>query len=315
MKTIVITGHRGFIGGYLTKTCLDKGWMVYGIDKITYASNNFLEKYQNHPNYKANHLDICTLKSEYLPEVDYVINAAAETHVDNSIAGNDNFLKSNINGVHNLLEVIRNKGHNKPIFLQFSTDEVYGDISKGSHKETDILKPSNPYSATKASADMLVMGWARTYNLPYIIIRPTNNYGIGQYVEKLIPRSIKCLSLNKQIPLHNNGLPIRSWLHAQDTADAIITIIESGVKNEIFNIGGSCEKTNKEVVYSIIKEYYRDTNFKLDSIIDFSYNRQGQDIRYSLDDSKLRKLGWSPKKDLYKELPSIVEFYKNNYIW
>ena len=258
--------------------------------------------------------DINDLK--FLYDCDYIINTAAETHVGNSIANSDDFIHSNINGVHNLLELIRNhrgENSNKPIFLHFSTDEVYGDINNGSHKETDLLHPSNPYSATKSAADQLVLAWARTYNLPYIIVRPTNNYGVGQYVEKLIPKACKYLKLNKKIPLHNNGTPIRNWLHAQDTAEAIVTIINSEVKNEIFNIAGGFEQKNIDTVKKIIKVYLGKTNYS--SYIDDSYQRKGQDVRYALDDMKLRSLGWSPKKTFDKELPKIVKYYKNKFIW
>jgi dTDP-glucose 4,6-dehydratase len=246
-----------------------------------------------------------------------VINTAAESHVGNSLANSDEFVSSNINGVHNLLELIKNhRGENskKPIFLHFSTDEVYGDIEDGAHTETDLLKPSNPYSATKAAADMLVLAWARTYNLPYIIVRPTNNYGIGQYVEKLIPKACKYLRLGRKIPLHNNGTPIRNWLHAQDTANAVITIIESGVENEIYNICGGFEQSNLETIKKILILKGKDIN-NLDQYIDFSTNRPGQDVRYALDDSKLRALGWEPKSNFDWELQFITEYYKRKFIW
>lgn len=323
IKTIIISGCCGFIGSYITRACLQKGWYVKGIDKLTYASDKYLldEFYQN-PNFSFVRCDINDL--EFLYDCDYFINTCAETHVGNSIVNSDEFIKSNINGVHHLLELIKDhRGENseKPIFMQFSTDEVYGDLEgNGAHLETDILKPSNPYSASKAAADMLVLAWARTYNLPYIIVRPTNNYGIGQYVEKLIPKTCKCLRLGKKIPLHNSGTPIRNWLHAQDTADAIITIIESGVKNEIYNIAGGFEQSNIDVVENIVKEYYKDEinwNFgHLLNYTDLSYSRKGQDIRYALDDSKLRSLGWSPKANFDMELVQIVEHYKNSkFIW
>ena len=157
------------------------------------------------------------------------------------------FVESNIKGVHNLLELIKNhRGENseKPILLHFSTDEVYGDIEVGEHTEEDLLKPSNPYSATKAAADQLILAWARTYKLPYIIVRPTNNYGIGQYSEKLIPKAIKYLELGRKIPLHENGDPVRNWLHVEDTAEAILTIIKSNNINEIYNISGNLEQSN-----------------------------------------------------------------------
>jgi dTDP-glucose 4,6-dehydratase len=249
-------------------------------------------------------------------DCDYIINTAAETHVGNSIVRSDDFLHSNVNGVHHLLELIRNfrqEGKDQPILIHFSTDEVYGDIKNGAHTETDILKPSNPYSATKAAADMLILAWARTYNLPYIIVRPTNNYGIGQYVEKLIPKSVKYLSLGRNIPLHNGGTPIRNWLHADDTADAVIVIIDSNKTNEIYNICGGYEQSNIETFSKILSCYNGKT--QASDYINLSFNREGQDVRYALDDSKLRTLGWFPKKDFNSELPMIVKYYENNFIW
>ena len=185
MKIVYVTGCLGFIGSYITRKCLERGWYVKGVDKITYAANkNLLEEFEQYENFSFVYCDINDLK--FLYDCDYVINTAAETHVGNSITDSKDFIHSNIDGVHNLLQLIKNhRGENvkKPILFHFSTDEVYGDIDTGSHTETDLLKPSNPYSATKAAADMLIMAWARTYNLSYIIVRPTNNYGIGQYVE------------------------------------------------------------------------------------------------------------------------------------
>ena len=315
MKVVYVTGCLGFIGSYITQTCLDKGWYVKGVDSMTYAANkHLLTKFKKYSNFSFVHCDINDLK--FLYDCDYIINTAAETHVGNSIANSDDFVHSNVNGVHNLLELIRNhRGENsqKPIFLHFSTDEVYGDIELGSHTELDLLHPSNPYSATKAAADQLVLAWARTYDLPYIIVRPTNNYGIGQYVEKLIPKSCKYLKLGKKIPLHNNGTPIRNWLHAQDTANAVITVIESGATNEIYNIAGGFEQENIVTVEKIIKEYLGEVEYT--SYIDTSINRKGQDVRYALNDSKLRSLGWEPIKHFDQELPQIVEYYKHKFIW
>lgn len=229
MKRVVyVTGCLGFIGSYITRKCLDKGWYVKGVDKITYASNRtLLDEFKQYPNFSFVHCDINDLK--FLYDCDYVINTAAETHVGNSIASSQEFVKSNVDGVHNLLELIKNhRGENaqKPTLIHFSTDEVYGDIEEGAHTEDHLLKPSNPYSATKAAADMLIMAWGRTHKVPYMIIRPTNNYGIGQYVEKLIPKAVKLLSLDRMIPLHNHGTPSRNWLHADDTAEAVMTLIE-----------------------------------------------------------------------------------------
>jgi dTDP-glucose 4,6-dehydratase len=242
-----------------------------------------------------------------------VVNTAAETHVDNSIVGSDVFLKSNINGVHHLLGLIQQKSRfNMPTLIHFSTDEVYGDIVNGAHVETDLLKPSNPYSATKAAADMLVQAWARTFNIPYVIVRPTNNYGIGQYVEKLIPKTIKYLQLGRKIDLHDRGQPRRTWLHINDTAQAVYTIIQSNVKNEIFNISGNYEDSNLNVVNKIFNEFGIQFDYE-QHITDLA--RPGQDVRYAIDDSKLRQLGWRPQANFDTEIARIVEYYRQNFVW
>ena len=314
MKVVYITGCLGFIGSHVTRLCLDQGWYVRGIDKCTYAANlNLLTEFHEYDNFEFENEDINDIK--FLYECDYVINTAAETHVGNSISNSDAFIKSNIDGVHNLLNLIKNYRHESPklpTLLHFSTDEVYGDIDEGAHTETDLLKPSNPYSATKAAADMLVLAWSRTYNLPYVIVRPTNNYGVGQYVEKLIPKTCKYLKLDKKVPLHNNGTPIRNWLHAHDTARAIITIINKGVQNEIYNIAGGFEQSNYDTVSKVIKAY---NGGDIENHLDLTYSRVGQDVRYALDDSKLKSLGWRPVVSFDDTLISIVEYYKNKFIW
>ena len=316
MKLVVITGCLGLIGSYVTRECLSKGWKVYGIDKCTYAANQeFLQEFLNNKNFSFVRADISKLK--YLPDCDYVINVAAESHVGNSIIDSADFIHTNINGVKNLLDLIRVKPSNvddKPIFFHFSTDEVYGDIEAGSHVETDILKPSNPYSASKAAADMLVLAWARTYGVKYVILRPTNNYGIGQYPEKLIPLSVKLLMRGKKIRLHDEGTPIRNWLHSHDTATAVTSIIESGVTNEIFNVAGGFEQKNADTVKKIINCYYNTDKNWLD-YVDLSFKRPGQDVRYALSDEKLQSLGWAPQKNFDDEITHIVSYYTNNFKW
>lgn len=315
-KIVYVTGCLGFIGSYVTRLCLEKGWYVKGVDKITYAANkNLLKEFQQYPNFSFVHCDINDLT--FLYDCDYIINTAAETHVGNSIANSDDFVKSNINGVHNILQLIKNYRQENakiPTLLHFSTDEVYGDIIDGAHTEQDLLKPSNPYSATKAAADMLILAWNRTYGIPYVIVRPTNNYGIGQYVEKLIPKACKYLKLGRKIPLHNNGSPIRNWLHAEDTARAVISIIEAEVKNEIYNICGGFEQSNLKTIEKLLKAFDLDVN-NINDFVDFSCNRVGQDVRYALDDSKLKLIGWKPIKNFDNELKSIVEYYKHKFIW
>jgi dTDP-glucose 4,6-dehydratase len=317
MKVVYVTGCLGFIGSYVTRKCLQRGWYVKGVDKITYAANKtLLAEFRQYDNFSFVHCDINDLK--FLYDCDYVINTAAETHVGNSIASSTEFVKSNIDGVHNLLELIKNhRGENssKPTLIHFSTDEVYGDIEEGYHDEKHLLKPSNPYSATKAAADMLVMAWGRTHHIPYMIIRPTNNYGIGQYVEKLIPKTVKSLNLGRRIQLHNNGEPFRNWLHADDTAEAVMTMIEMGEVGEIYNVAGGFEQRNMEAVQSILDSFYDKKVDNLTDFIDLNYNRPGQDVRYALEDSKLRALGWKPKKVFKDEIKHIVKYYKHKFIW
>ena len=316
MKIVYITGCLGFIGSYVTRKCLDLGWRVFGIDKITYAANiSALDTFKKYKNFRFEEIDIKDMK--FLHDCDYVINTAAESHVGNSIINSDDFINSNVLGTKNLLELVRNRPQNeggRPVFFHFSTDEVYGDISEGVHTEEDLLKPSNPYSASKAAADMLILAWARTYGIDYVILRPTNNYGIGQYPEKLIPLSIKNLNRGKKIRLHNMGEPTRNWLHADDTAEAVMTIIDSGEKNQIFNIAGGFEQKNIVTIEKVIREYYK-IYARWEEYIDLSYNRVGQDVRYALDDSKLRSLGWEPKKVFDEEIKSIVRYYKNKFVW
>jgi len=316
-KVVYVTGCLGLIGSHITKACLNKGWYVKGVDSITYAANkDLIKEFASNSRFSFVHADINDLK--FLYECDYIINTAAETHVGNSIANSDKFISSNINGVHNILELLKNYRQETtkvPILLHFSTDEVYGDIEKGAHTEKDLLKPSNPYSATKAAADQLILAWGRTYKIPYIIVRPTNNYGVGQYVEKLIPKACKYLELNRKIPLHNSGTPIRNWLHASDTAKAVITIIQSGVQNEIFNIAGGYEQTNYDTIKKVIQSYQNISIFDMEDYTDMSYLRPGQDIRYALDDSKLRNLGWEPEAQFDNELDKIIKYYKSKFIW
>lgn len=316
MKRVVyVTGCLGFMGIHVTQACLDAGYYVIGVDKMTYASNHWaLLKFMENQHFKWLQKDINDL--DRLVDCDYIINMAAETHVDNSIMSSGVFLHSNVNGVHHLLELIRQiPRYKQPTLLHFSTDEVYGDISQGSHTELDLLKPSNPYSASKAAGDMLITAWARTYGIKYVIVRPTNNYGVGQYVEKLIPKSIKYLELGRKIDLHDRGNPVRTWLHATDTARAVIAIVEHSGINEIYNISGNTELPNREVIKKILNLYHgenKDHCWK-DFVIDSQ--REGQDVRYSIDDSKLKILGWSPQANFDSALVEIVEHYRKNFVW
>lgn len=314
-KVVYVTGCLGFMGVHVTRACLAAGYYVIGVDKMTYASNVWvLGEFLENERFKWIQKDINDL--DRLVDCDYIINMAAETHVDNSIMSSGVFLHSNVTGVHHLLELIRQiPRYKQPVLLHFSTDEVYGDIEQGSHTEQDLLHPSNPYSASKAAGDMLILAWARTYGLKYVIVRPTNNYGIGQYVEKLIPKSIKYLELGRKIDLHDQGRPVRTWLHAEDTARAVMTIIDHGGTNEIYNISGNTELPNSDVIKKILNIYFGENKNDSWQTYTMDSQREGQDVRYSIDDSKLKSLGWSPRANFDQELTAIVLYYKKNFVW
>jgi len=315
----VVTGCAGFIGITFTKLLLEQGWLVYGIDKFTYVAN--FEELQSLANIYSNTFtyvveDIKDI--DRLPECDVVFNLAAESDVDNSILNMDKFIDSNISGVKNLLEIITHRSvqikNNKPLFFQVSTDEVYGDKEKGSFDETAALMPSNPYAATKAAADMLVESWSRTHGLDYIIARPSNNYGENQYPEKLIPTVVRRLQRKQKVKVHNKGLPIRSWTHVEDTAEAFILLYEKACRNNIYNIQSDYEQTNFVTVTKIINVYFMgsiDVEIPdYDEYIDYEYNRPGQDIRYSISCESIKNYGWTPKKNFNKEIIKLVDYYK-----
>tara|TARA_A100001515_G_scaffold142823_1_gene142514 strand:- start:433 stop:1323 length:891 start_codon:yes stop_codon:yes gene_type:complete len=292
---IVVTGGRGFIGSHFVERCLELGYEVTDIDKMTYCASEQLP-WDNHPNYKLVQEDIAKLN--HLPSCDILINFAAESHVDNSINDTSPFISSNILGVHNLLELVRGKReYDRPLFFQISTDEVYGDSEKDYFAEQDRLKPSNPYAASKAAAEMLVLSYARTYGLNYVISRSTNNYGARQYREKLIPKVIDCISDGKNIPIHGDGSYQRDWLYVKDNVEALLCIIDNKVVNDTINIGSNNHVTNLEVVKTVMS--WHEGNHE--HLMTFVENRWGQDVRYAVDCNKIKNLGWSPQqKELFK---------------
>jgi dTDP-glucose 4,6-dehydratase len=278
MKNIIITGGAGFIGSRFAKLCIEKGHNIKIIDKMTYAADKdrldvnlgpiiFYEK------------DICDVDHNDILHADYIVNFAAETHVDNSIKDGKPFIRSNVEGVFNLIEQARKIDVKK--FIQISTDEVYGDILEGESKETDSIKPSSYYSATKASADMLVLSAHRTYGLPYIITRTCNNYGPGQHEEKFIPKVKKCLQNNLPIPVYTPGTQRREWIHVDDNCQAIYNIMMSDKVNEIYNIGSEDRCTNLEIISKLDKDNKAN--------IELVEDRLGHDTRYALDSSKYIK--------------------------
>jgi len=319
LRTAMITGGLGFIGSYVVEEFLSVGWHVLIVDNCSYAANvDFLAeisaKYRNKVSFLNR--DICEMTE--LPECDVIVNLAASSHVGRSIKDASPFFKNNVLGVLNLLEILRTRISNcsdTPLFLHVSTDEVYGEVVDNVlHIESDFLNPRNPYSASKAAADLLINAYHITHGIEYNIIRPSNNFGLRQYPEKLVPICVLNLLRGQKIKLHNLGEPIRVWLHAQDTAKAILKITEDGDRNQIYNCSGDDSLKNREVVLSIIEEYleeYIDDYEDFDKFIDYGFARVGQDLQYGINDDKLRKLGWVPEKHLFEEIPEIVRYYTN----
>jgi dTDP-glucose 4,6-dehydratase len=321
MRIAVVTGGGGFIGLNLVLTLLKNNWFVYVIDSATYVSDvQALTNLQTDPKFKWINAKINEIS--WIPECDVVFNLAAESHVDNSIESSASFIDSNIHGVRNLLEIIDNnitRSTDKPLFFHFSTDEVYGDQIEGQVTEDSPLNPSNPYSTTKAAADMLIKSWARTHGLEFIIVRPSNNYGKYQYPEKFLPLAVKRLSRGKKIKLHNLGTPIRTWTHVNDTISAVLLLYEKADRNRIYNISSEFEQTNLDTARKIVNTYYmgspkRDVP-KFEMHIDTSYKRPGQDVRYALRCDYLKQYGWQPTKKFDNEIIGLVKYYKERFIW
>ena len=287
----IVTGGRGFIGSHFVEKCLGEGHKIIDIDSMTYAANDKLP-WDDHKNYKLIKDDICNIK--HLPAADILVNFAAESHVDNSIVQPDIFVKTNVLGTQNLLNLIRGKTYNRPLLVHISTDEVYGDINEGSFDENSKLNPSNPYSASKAAAEMLVKSYSRTYGIDYQICRSSNNYGERQYPEKLIPKIIECLEEDKPIPIHGDGSYVRDWTYVKDNVDGVYLACMSEEKNQTWNISSNVCLTNLEVVGKVSEWKNKNPD------IEFIPNRHGKDVRYSIDATKISdNLNWNPK---YKTL-------------
>lgn len=301
-EIFVVTGGLGFIGKHFVRRCLEAGHFVKNIDRISYAADRVvMEEFKSFRNYRFHEADIVSL--DFLPECDVLVNFAAESHVDNAITSARNFCTTNFLGVQTLLELTRAKqAAERPLFVQISTDEVYGDINTGAYSETAMLTPSNPYAATKAAADMLIKSWGRTYDMQWNIVRPANNYGLHQYPEKLIPKSSWRMKRGLPATLHGDGSYVRSWLHAEDTVDAVLKVIEKAERNAIYNAGGGIEMRNIEVLRAIAGHLGVSESDAWVPVPD----RSGQDVRYSLDDSKLKALGWKPRRNFHEELARIV---------
>lgn len=321
MEKVIITGGLGFIGSNLINILKNKYYII-NVDKVTYASNfkNIDPHIKNYKFYKQdinNKIFIKTILKKYNPSI--IFNLAAETHVDRSIDGPEQFIKSNILGVFNLLESIRN--YKKKIkLIHVSTDEVYGDIEENyKSKEEDAYKPSSPYSASKASGDLLIKSYIRTYKIPAIITNCCNNFGPNQYPEKLIPTIIYNILNKKPIPIYGKGKNIREWIYVKDHCDALIKIAEKGVMGENYNIGSGAILNNIQIAKKIILGFKKiNYNVNIKSKILFVKDRPGHDLRYCLDSSKIKnKLQWKCKSNfdqrINKTISWYIEKFKKNY--
>jgi len=318
MKTIVVTGGLGFIGSNLVNILSKKNFFIINIDKITYASNlnNISNNLKNYKFYKQdinNQNFIKKILEKYNPSL--IFNLAAETHVDRSIDSPRQFINSNIYGVFNLLETIK-KYKKKIKLIHVSTDEVYGDIKKNEKsKEFDSYNPSSPYAASKASGDLLIKSYVRTYKIPAIITNCCNNYGPNQYPEKLIPTIIYKIINKKPVPIYGNGKNIREWIHVEDHCNALIKVSEKGVLGESYNIGSGIELNNIDITKKIISSF-KEIDFNLANKAKFIFvkDRPGHDLRYSLNSSKIKiNLKWSCKYNFDEGIKKTVVWYINKF--
>ena len=316
MKKIIITGGLGFIGSNLINI-LKNNYFIINIDKVTYASNfnNINSNIKNYLFYKQdinNKAFIKDILKKYNPSI--IFNLAAETHVDRSIDGPEQFIKSNILGVFNLLESIRN--YNRKIkLIHISTDEVYGDIKKNhTSKENDRYNPSSPYSASKASGDLLIKSYIRTYKIPAIITNCCNNFGPNQYPEKLIPTIIYNILNKKPIPIYGKGTNVREWIYVEDHCKALIAVAKKGVIGENYNIGSGIVLNNIQIankIISIFKEI--NDNKKIKSKINMVKERPGHDLRYCLDSSKIEKDESSFEERLKETIFWYTKKFRSNF--
>lgn len=310
---LLITGGLGFIGSNFIRLMLVKypDYHITNIDLQTYAGNpDNLRDIEKSSNYTFIRGDICdrNIVENVMLNVDVVVHFAAESHVDRSIDDASAFVRTNVLGTFVLLDSALK--HNIKRFIHISTDEVYGSISKGSFKETDILTPSSPYSSSKAGSDLLARSYFITHKLPVIITRCTNNFGPYQYPEKLIPLFITNLIENKKVPVYGTGKNVRDWIYVEDHCKAVDFVLHKGNAGEIYNIGGGAEKTNLEITERILEMLGKD-----DSMVQYVKDRLGHDLRYSLDCTKLLRLGWAPEHEFDDALADTVRWYVENRWW
>lgn len=314
-KKLLVTGGAGFIGSCFVRHILKKHpeYKVINLDALTYAGNiENLDDVKENPNYIFVHGNICDKKlvRDLVSQVDFVVNFAAESHVDRSITGPEIFIETNVQGTLNLLQACKEIGIER--YLQVSTDEVYGTLGKtGYFYETTPIQPNSPYSASKASADMLVRAYFETYKLPVLTTRCSNNYGPYQYPEKLIPFFISQLLKGEKVPVYGDGLNVRDWLYVYDHCEAIDTVLHKGKIGEVYNIGGHNEKTNMEITKLILSAMGKD-----ESSIKYVEDRLGHDKRYAIDNTKIQtELGWQPSLTFEEGIKITIDWYLQNQDW
>jgi len=310
---LLITGGAGFIGSNFVRHILQKypDYKVTNLDKLTYAGNlENLGDIESNPNYKFIKGDICDAEvvNGLVKDADVIAHFAAESHVDRSIDGPSEFIQTNILGTQILLEAART--NNIKLFLHISTDEVYGSVEEGFSKESDLLEPNSPYSASKASADLLVRSYQATYGLPAIITRSSNNFGPYQYPEKVIPLFVTNLLKDKKVPLYGDGLNVRDWIYVLDNCEAIDFVLHKGKTGEAYNIASGNLLSNIELTKQILG-----IMGKPESFIEYVKDRLGHDRRYALDTAKLNQLGWQPRHSFKEGLDKTAQWYKSNEKW
>ena len=311
MNNFLVTGCAGFIGSHAVDLLLSHGHKVCGVDKLTYAGNiDNLDTSLANENFTFYQSDICD--RSYIEKLintyktDCIINFAAESHVDNSIKGSDSFIFSNIIGVKELLEICKNRDIK---FCQISTDEVYGSITTGSFSESDVLSPKNYYSATKAAAEHIVTAYHNTFNIDYLIVRMSNNYGPRQHSEKFLPTIVNSINNNKRIPLYGKGDNIRDWIYVKDSVRIIYNLILRARYNDIYNISFNDERKNIDVIRAVL-EYL---NLDFDSSVEFVDDRLGHDFRYSIDNNKMSSLVRFEPTSFQDGLEQTIDFYNKRY--
>lgn len=328
MKTLLVTGGAGFIGSCFIRTSIEK-YNIVNIDALTYAGNlENLKSVETYPQYRFVKGNICNrdlldrIFSEH--DIDAVINFAAESHVDRSIEEPEVFLQTNVLGTQILLDIAKKRWSVRPDdkycreykpgvkFIQVSTDEVYGTLgATGLFKESTPLAPNSPYSASKASSDLLTLAYYHTFGFPVNITRCSNNYGPYQFPEKFIPLIIYNCLCDKAIPIYGDGLQVRDWLHVEDHCNALEAVLERGRPGEIYNIGGNCERTNIEIARTVLRHMR-----KPESVISYVKDRPGHDRRYAINDKKIKtELEWESKHCLESGIEKTVLWYINNRGW